>query len=83
MLNEQYAYWKKEQKQKDLNLKLTRQAVDSYWVAKEKNMVFLYHDLCIVISAMAQLEWGKNTTVDDFTIPGKFIIQNGNKEEIL
>lgn len=72
---------KKEHKQQDLSLKNTRAVANMFTTARAKEMFEVANELFKIIQIFARIEWGQDTTVDDFSIPGKFVIRSGKKEE--
>ncbi len=75
---------KKRQRDEAMHLTNTRKAIDCWRLARSmgKDPQF-NNELFQLIRQMAIFEWGPGTEVDDYNLPGKCIIKNGKREEII
>ena len=85
-MNENYELQKalNDINKKDLMLEATARCI---WMVRESRAKGLGDDLTIhlfkLAEKMARMEWGSNTTSDDFSEPGFFIVSNGKKSKRL
>lgn len=71
-------------KQEDSKLTQTKKCVEMFKEARRKGLKLeIVNELFKLIGIMAKTEWGPDTTVDDFKIEGKFVISDGQREEII
>lgn len=73
-----------EFRQQDLKLMNTRRCIEMLRDARKKDFPPEFtNELYLLVVAMAKQEWGQETTVDDFTLEGKFIIAGkGRRVEV-
>lgn len=73
-----------QQAQQAANLMLTREVIACIRLAR--TLIFppeMHTELFLLAQATARFEWGSETVVDDFSIPGKFLIKRDRLEEEL
>lgn len=71
-------------KQEDSKLTQTKKCVEMLREARRKGVKLeIVNELFKLIGTMAKTEWGPDAAVDDFKIEGKFVISDGQREEII
>lgn len=75
---------KKKIRQNDLCLYNTRKVADCIRHAKIiGHDVSLTHELYLLLIECAKMEWGHGVIVDDFSVPGKFVVKKNLMEETI
>lgn len=73
---------RREHAQQAANLMLTREAIACVRLARTLAFTAEVHtELFRLAQSCAKLEWGTETFIDDFALPGKFLVQRGKLEE--